>query len=274
MADCALCDRPMSDTAYACHPCSRDRGQAIRDAAALLPDLDDAIARRVRMSDPAPRGRLAPAAPIRPGDPTPDHQPGYASGLPFDMHASAVADTVRNTVTTWARTIVEQVHADPPTDLDELMRWIAGRVDWVRYEPYAAEALDELTYAASLVRGAVDRPASRVYLGPCGAPDGLAGACPGELHAHRRASHAICRQCGTQHEVAARQDWLDGLVREHAYTAAEIAGAYPVRAERIRQWASRGRIAARGHDRYGRPMYRLSEVLDVAHRMDARRSAA
>lgn len=110
---------------------------------------------------------------------------------------------------------------------------------------------------------AVDTKPARRYLGPC--------ACGTDLYARATAVTVTCQGCGTPWDVGQRLDWLDGQARQCAYTPAEIEGAYGVRADLIRKWASRNRLALRGHDRMGRPLYRLAEVLELATRVDSKR---
>jgi hypothetical protein len=93
----------------------------------------------------------------------------------------------------------------PPTTLVETMRWLAGQLDWARYQRWAAECWDELGHAAGLVERAVDRPAvrTRIAVGPC--PEIVAGgvACAGEVVAivparETRPAFMRCQLCGTE----------------------------------------------------------------------------
>ena len=262
VAECVLCTAEHTGTALVCHRCATAVERRLREAAADVGELDITIARLDRRGDPTPRaGKPAPAAPIRPDSGTlrhyADQATGWAAGLPYSEAASDAAWVVRNTVTTWARVIADTVHADPPTDLDDLMRWVAGRCSWLRYEPCGDEALAELDHAAQLVWRAIDRTGvERRYLGPC--------VCGTDLYARRSAETVTCTGCGTPLDVATLVAGLEEIVRDRSFTAAEIEDAYGIRADRIRKWASRGRIVARGHDRAGRPLYALPEVLELA----------
>jgi len=263
MTTCATnCGRPAPD-ATVCTACANRTAAGLREAADLWPELAVTIARLDRMGDPSPRaGRPAPASPIRPGgDPATDKATGWPSGLPVNLAASETADVVRNTITTWARVVADEVGADPPDGMPELMRWLAGRMEWVRHKPWAAEAVDELGEVPRLLTKAMDRPPPRRYLGPC-------GGCKADLYARRGAQHARCA-CGATAPVAEVLAELDKLARAHAYTASEIEAAYRIRADRIRQWAARGRITQRGTDRLGRPLYLLGDVLDLAQKRAA-----
>lgn len=256
---CAItaCDRPVAD-ATVCTGCANRTATRLRDAADLWPELAVTIARLDRMGDPTPRaGRPAPASPIRPdGDPATDQVTGWPSGLPVNLFASEVGDAVRSTVNTWAKVIADEVGADLPDGMPERMRWLAGRMEWARHQPWAPEAIDELGEVPRLLARALDRPPPRRYLGPC-------GRCGMDLYVRPGATHAHCG-CDKPHKVDDLRAYLDKQVRQHAYTAAEIEAAYRIRADRIRKWASRGRIAQHGTDRLGRPLYLLGDVLDLA----------
>lgn len=270
-AECGSCGQPLADGATVCtREADRTAGR-LREASELWVELERAVVRQTRMGEPGPRSRQrAPASPIRPGGQEDDRLLGWPAGLPVDLRAADVADGVRGTATTWARVVAGETGADPPGATPELLGWLAGRLEWARHQQWAVEALDELGDAAARVARAVDRPVPTMWLGPCLEPDGLSGQCAGELHARAGAARVRCGTCGSVHDAAARRGWLEGLVREHTYTAAEIAAAVGVRADRIRQWASRGRILQRGADRYGRPLYRLRDVVLLSHPSAAR----
>lgn len=270
MPDCGCGCRParhIPDTAYVAHACSTRLERRLRESAELWEDVETTVVpRRTRLGDPTPRaGRPAPAQAVRPdADPADDHQPGWSTDLPYSEAASETAASVRNTLTTWARVLQEQRHETPPADMADLTRWVAGRLHWARYEPWAPQAWPELDYAAGLLWQVCDRPVPRQYLGPCGEPDGLSGTCTADLYGRPGADVVRCPDCGTRHSVAERRHWLDGLVLDYAYTPSEIEAAYGIRANTIRKWASRHRLVHHSIDRHGRLTYLLREVLDLA----------
>jgi hypothetical protein len=286
MADCAICTEPITDTAYVCPRDALRLEGRLKAASELWPYVQDTVAKQTRTGDPTPRaGKPAPAEPIRPdGRPMygpvcasprclhrscvairwPDYQKGYPVDLPVDLAAAETRDAARNTVTTWARVLADELGADPPTRLDPLTQWVADQLGWARYRQWAGESWAELDYACTLLWRLVDRQTGRRYLGPCDA-DG----CVTDLYARLGAEQATCPGCGRKHSVKDRTDWLATLVQGYTYTAKEISDAYPhIRADRIRKWASRGQLANRGDQT--RPLYSLREVLALAERMDRR----
>ena len=56
---------------------------------------------------------------------------------------------------------------------------------------------------------------------------------------------------------------------QHVSTATELAravswlGADYLTTDRVRQWASRGRLVTRGHSLDGHPMYRVGDAIDL-----------
>lgn len=244
MADCAIptCRRPIADTAYVCLTCAEALETRLRAAADLLAEMTVTITRQDRLGDD---GR------IRLGS----HEPP----IPFRWNAADALAAITNTINTWARTIAQRVHADPPTNLDDLTRWVAGRTTWARYEPDAATMFDELDYAAGLVFRTVDRPAPRVDAGTCLADTG-GQTCHGRLSAPPGASVIRCRVCGYTHDAAERRTALLAAARDQRGSATECARwltwlGVPTTPAMVRGLAHRGRILA---DAWGR--YRLGDV--------------
>jgi hypothetical protein len=250
---CSICDYEILDTAYACKRCGERTSKHLLEGGELYIEMDVAIARLVRFGDPMGRG-------------------GSEAPLPFDWDKSVDRSTVDNVVTTWARHIVAETGAWCPANVGELMRWLADpkQVDWLRYRPEAAEALDELDYAGRLVVRCIDAPSQRWYAGPC-THDG----CQEELYGRANASTLRCKECGTEHDAQARRDWLLKQAEDSLGTATEIARLATsmreelVTASQIRGLAHRGRIQAHGKDRLDRPTYRVGDVLIAIERMAA-----
>ncbi len=175
-------------------------------------------------------------------------------------------------------------------------RFLTAQLPWLRHAtdeqgaPVAADVFREIGDCAARLRRLVNGPSEQRYLGPCGAPtvedhsvfDGErewtdlreGPPCEGDVYGVAGAQTGRCRTCGATVDQAERRQWLDDEVRQHTYTAAEIAAAYPgIKANTIRQWLSRGLVLAHGEYR-GRPLLNLGEVLDLAAADAARREEA
>ena len=299
MADCVRCDRRDAGVAYACVPCARALQRELGRLADLVSDLDVTIARQGRSGDRGGR---------RDDDP-----------LPVNLAAVGDAWAVTNTVTTWIRDIARSrgVRAvrypritgptcrtnagvpgcghrsclavsrsgQPVDELPEAIRWLAAQTEWIRHQPDAEMAIDELADACALAVRIVDRRSPRWYAGPCNElvritedgtrlPDESGRACGIDLYAHAGATTVRCPACHASYDASARRDWLLSAARDtlvhaellaRAVAALGVCGASgrPISPSAVRNLAARGRIVGRGADRLGRALYRVGEVLDV-----------
>jgi len=210
---------------------------------------------------------------------------------PLNDTATDALDAVQNRLTTLAREIAEtrglqSVSAvlEGRTVPDPLVRaaeWLRGQIRWVKHalddqgDPYAVGAYAEIADCARRIRGIVNGPTEQRYFGPCGeVVDGQ--ACDGDTYGWPGAELAACKTCGHQVDQLERRAWLDDQVRDRAFRASEIEDAYGVSANLIRQWATpaRGLLQVHGHDFWGRALYVLGDVLDVAAAQVAKRAEA
>jgi hypothetical protein len=166
-------------------------------------------------------------------------------------------------------------------------QFLHAQLDWCRHATdeqggaYAAGVFAEIGDCASRMRSLVEGPAAQRYLGPCGAEgvwldDGSTiepRTCDGDVYGRAGADKGRCRTCGAEVSQDERRAWLDSEVRLHTYTVVEIAEAYPIKANTIRQWLSRGLLVAHG-ELNGRALLNLGEVLDLAAGDAARREEA
>lgn len=272
-AECVRCTRPMAEMAYACTPCT---GRA----AAQLAEIRDMVG----------AARDIATGQARHGAGGGSGKPG--SRLPFDLGATARLDAVQGELGTWLRHIGEERGTTattvliPMADEDPIVvaaERLMQHLEWMRHRPAVDEFLVDVEACLRVVRGLARGPAPQRYLGPCGAPRWCCDRadheghneepCDGDVYAREGAQEGACRSCGAKWSTATRRAWLDAEVRSHAYTAAEIADAYPIKANTIRQWLSRGLLATHG-EMSGRPLMLLGDVLDLAAGDAARREEA
>lgn len=254
MAPCTLCEQPQVDTAYACPDCADRTRRDLEWLAANAAELDVTVA---RLSRTRATGSDRPSTPAR--------------TIPINISASHDRDAVQNTISTWARDILEhRPHLHPPAGtIGGCAAWISGQLDWIRHRPYAAAALDELSDAAALARRIVDSPPARVYRGPCHSVTAT-GPCTQELYAPDGAETIRCQSCGTEHDSRSRRDWLLRQASDHLAPAAAIATAirawtpYRLDSSTVRQWVRRGRLVARGRSGDGRPTYPVRDAIALA----------
>jgi hypothetical protein len=249
-AECDLCDRP-AGTAYVCAPCAAQTIRALRQLADIAGDLQTTIARQGRSG----------------GGSGGDSHP-----LPVDLGASETAWAVTNTITTWARHCAEtRGEPLPAGDLAGAAAWLAGQMEWLRHQPEASEAVDELADACALAVRVVDRRADRWYAGPC-------VLCTEDLYALPGAATIRCPKCEAKYDAQERRELLlvaaqDRLVHAELIGRALIAlGWETMTAARVRGLVRRGKVAERGQDEARRTLYRLGDVVGVMRAQDAMRA--
>jgi hypothetical protein len=223
------------------------------------------------------------------------NKPGSRS--PGNDDAMDTIDACTNALSTICRDIAEtrglQVHGEalgdvsPADPLTRAARWLTVQLDWLRHavdeqgNPVAADVFREIGDCASRLRSLVNGPGEQKYLGPCGAqfdigtyaePDRIM-TCDGDVYGAPWAEKGRCKTCKAEVNQDERRSWLDAEVRAYSYTASEIAEAYGLKANTIRQWLSRGLLVQHG-ELQGRPLLLLGEVLDLAAGDAARREEA
>lgn len=279
---CVRCGRPTLD-GYACTPCT---GRA----AAQLAEIRDMVG----------AARDIATGQARHGGTGGSGKPG--SRMPLDLGATARLDAVERELTGWARHVIETRGggiAFPPDEdrISVLANWLDSHLEWMRHRAEVDEFLTDVEACLRVVRGLARGPAPQRYLGPCGAvdPDAIGvhasdgslayaddpmptnvqplAPCDGDVYAREGASSGRCRVCSAEWSSATRRAWLDAEARSWAYTATEIADAYPIKANTIRQWLSRGLLTTHG-ELSGRPLMLLGDVLDLAAGDAARREEA
>ena len=210
---------------------------------------------------------------------------GASAPLPMDVRASDRAWLLRNTLVGWIRDLEPDPARQPVDDLAAMARWLLARQGQLYVHPAADELVAEVRYAVGQAWAAVDQPAERVFLGTCPAID-QGGVCEAELWAPMDAIRVRCRGCAVVHDPAALRVGLHLRLAGHLVTGVEFAG-YAVRylgvrpseqdrlEDRVRQWASRGRVVAVGRqqrpDGPAVPTYRFG---DLAERLEVGRRTA
>ncbi|MEV7962387.1 hypothetical protein [Oerskovia paurometabola] len=261
--DCALdCGREVPDTAYVCPSCGAAavrllqsvqdeliEGPPARTIPGLATDLDTAITRETNFGTTGAVGE------------TP---------VLFNTSASEARTVLLSALATWTALIAEQRGLPHPAYLlHDLATFLEHQVTWLRAQPAGAEALDEITAALRNATRAIDRPADRKYAGPCTTAD-----CDGEFIAYDNARLARCRECAAHVELTTRQEQLLTQAHDRLLTAPELEKALgglgtEVKAKRIHEWCSRGRLTNRGTP--DRPLYRVGDVRHLAALAAARR---
>lgn len=280
----SLCDcgRPVAD-AYCCGACAGQLEDALRTITGhqgqhtwvtpIGEDLDIALTRLSSISGAGGRVRKR----------------GDVGPLLYDPRASTARLSLRNTLVGWVRVAHEASEAHgaseslPDDTLPDMARWLLERVERIRHLEAAGEAVRDITKAVEHATKIVDRPPERWYAGICGADLADHDWCRADLYAPVKAAVIQCPACGNVWDVQARRDWLLRQAEDVLAHAALIAQALsalgtPVTPVMITRWVTAGRLLDHGRDGAGRVLYRLGDVITLAHehaqRQAARKAAA
>lgn len=255
------CGRPTTGAAL-CNDCETTFVRQIAELAALADDLRITITRQSVIGS-GNGGRRSTETPV-----------------PWDDRASRERAALlgfawRTVLRIWDKH--ERLPAGQHGGLAGIGRWLHQRINRLLDHHDIGEIANDLHRHTKRASRLIDRPAPGVFAGICSATTPT-GPCPTWLYATQGRAVVTCRVCGAHHDVKTRRATL----REHAEhilaTAAEIARAVVwlgdnVKPDRIRQWASRGRLARHGTDDTGKPLYRIGDVLQLLED-DAQRQQA
>lgn len=234
------CDRPVGD-GYCCQRCADRLSVALGDVPALWEELETVLVKQARYA----------AAEFRRGE----------QALPFNDVASELGWVLRNTLGTWCRLVAEERGKTLPTDdAPSMAKWLLSHVEWLRHHRAGHEAVEEVLSAVREIRKAVDRPAPRVYAGPC-------TECGGGMYAKPDAAVVWCRACGLEHSPTDMWLWMWQESQDKLVTAREaviLLGrmGYQIPQKTIEKWKQRGRLTDRGH-RDEILVYRFGDVRDL-----------
>lgn len=243
---CQSCERP-SDT-YLCAHC----WPAVDSDLALMGWLDSQLTvsrtRQARLDT----GRR----------PAGDTALGYGAG------AARVQDSLRNTVTTWARDLSG---VDVQGSMGQLALWMR-RPGLVMLHPAAGEFARDIEQARKRGLAAINPQDDGMVYGVCGAPLEDGSTCPAYLYGDSEdpgAAWVRCRACRTQHETRDRREQLRVRLEVLYMRAATLARVLPrlidrpVSADHIRAWA-RTKPIRTATDPDGWMTYRCGDVMTVA----------
>ncbi|MGH3630924.1 MAG: hypothetical protein ACRDRL_26205 [Sciscionella sp.] len=204
--ECRNCPRPVADGAALCLTCTAELARQLRSVPALLDDLLVTLSKQDQFGG-GKRGK------------------GAEQPLPVRLDVPPVIAALGNTLTTWARDLVDRngwnvppaparsahndergpvLHASTPyVDLVcYAALWLADHVEYLRSHPAVLEAHRGITTAITRTREITDLPADRTrfVVGPCPEIDDHGRHCPGQVWAYvptdkRDPAQLRCRAC-------------------------------------------------------------------------------
>lgn len=251
---CRLCEAEI-DHGTVCAPCVGGLAADLRacwptgDLHGLDVDLDIAIAKLSVF----PRGGGGRGS----GEPP----------LPINDVASDARRHLHGMLATWCRVILDDHGGTTPADtIASMARFLHSQTVLIRVAEWGDSCVEEIRAAVYGARRAVDRPAERVYAGPC-------PTCGQPVYGVADRDRAWCRTDGCEGVVEDPEARREAAVRAaveaapgRTVTAAEAAMASralgrPVGDRAVRKMAAEGRITPVSVKRPAR--YRLGDILAV-----------
>lgn len=255
--NCSVCGAEHSLAAMYCRACDDKLVGWFGEIPGLLDQLEITITRQDRLT--------AGSAPTTGTKERP---------LPFNEKAAEVRNDLLIILDYWARQVLAfdaRITPDGPT----ACRWMLDYMGRVRTHERAARLHHQVRVGVSSALRAIDRPAERVFAGPCMAVMGDI-ECREDLYARPGAETVRCRLCRSEHDVAARREWMLGQVRNESADAALMASilnqlGFAIHSSTIRRYASEERLEVVGTDSNSTPKYLIGQVIDVFFEKKERR---
>ncbi|MBF6332399.1 hypothetical protein [Nocardia transvalensis] len=182
--------------------------------------------------------------------------------VPFNQRASQARMTLEHALRAYALRVAIVTGAPAPHRPAAHAAYLAR---WLPAIPDDAPCIDgihaEIVGAVQQARHAIDRPVERLFVGPC-------PACRTDLYAIDSAEVVDCAGCGYCVPVQQHRRLLLRQAENAVGTAAELArilswfAGKPVTAERIRQWAARGKL--HGFRSPAGVVYRIGDVIELS----------
>jgi hypothetical protein len=164
-----------------------------------------------------------------------------------------------------------------PATTHDLALWLIQHMDRVRRHEAAGDMVTEVRAAVTRAVAVINRPAPRVYAGPC-------GECGMDLITQAGRNLVTCAMCHATYGIAERQDWMRAQLHDYLVTATEAADEWlpaigiRVADGTIRMWAHRHRlekwpgIPRWPGDEDAPPRYRVGDIAALAMARDTTRA--
>jgi hypothetical protein len=237
---CPLCGGRMATGRTVCTPCEDALLRDLKDIPSLIVHLELAEARVTRLGD---------------GGGT------RGEALAWDDRARATHDRLTKLLAGWVRVLQPQTPDQAKATVIAHTYWLTRHRHLLLRHPAADEALGDIQHAVKQARWAIDRPADKIYAGPC-------DQCGHDLLAKPGATAVTCHDCQLEYDIPARQAWMQSQIHDQLGHSSAISGmlgqlGVNVAASTVRYFAQEKRILAHGYDQKRRPLYRIGDVLAV-----------
>lgn len=245
--DCSTCDKPCPDTITICSACEARLVGWLREVPWLLDELEVTITRQDRVVE---------------------KQPGKSNEKPmmFNDRASTARLSLLAGLGSFAR-----VYGWSGARLADPAGYLLTRMHVIRMSDDAGMVYRDVDAAVRAAKQAIDRPADKVFAGPCNTEyRGLGGTaiCSADLYAREGKATVRCRECGAEHDVQARREWMLKEVRNYEADAGLMASiltglGFKIDSSTIRKYGADNLIEVRGKSATGAAKYNIGQVLDT-----------
>ncbi|WP_198938836.1 hypothetical protein, partial [Mycobacterium sp. NS-7484] len=195
--------------------------------------------------------------------------------------ASTLLDALNNALSTIVRDLCEsRGQAVPALSASGCARWLAANVGAIACDESAGHVHGEILAYVKRIERVIDRPAKRVWLGPCPTWDEQARkACGTDLYAIEDAVEVYCRTCRSTHNCNRLKLLQQNDIERKLLTWDDVLRANKwqpddcrVSERTLRSWRNTGRLKPRGwlrpngrhggtqHSTDDQPLYRWSDV--------------
>lgn len=144
----------------------------------------------------------------------------------------------------------------------------------LRTHPGALQLWLDIDSAVRQGRKVIDRPGDRVFAGPC-STKGVDGLCMADLYARPGKAVVACRNCGAEHDVQSRRDWMLATIHDQTADAGLLASiltalGLKLHSSTIHKYAGDGLLEVKERDAKGTALYRIGDVLEIFYAKKAR----
>lgn len=159
---------------------------------------------------------------------------------------------------------------------DVIARWMLLFPDLLSEHPHAGMMVTDIGSIVGRVFRVIDRPADRVFIGPCGGQISVDRQCDESLYGIAGRSHLRCRGCGVVWDLAERRADLKARAVDTLAPASDMVGfetvfGREVTADMLNSWKRRGMITTHGVDGRGRALFRVGDIQAVLDRRKQRK---
>lgn len=244
--------------------------------AGLLEDLDDVRLRRTKLAVSSGHRQRGDE---QPGPFEPDTTEGRRTK---QGEAAILLDALRNGLTTIVRDLCETrgVTVTVSDNTAHMAAWLAQHANAIAADPSAGHVHNEIHTYVRRIHRCIDRPARRIWLGPCPTWDeDTRRACGTDLRAPEDAIEVYCRTCRTTHNTNRLKLLQQNDLDRELLTWDRVLNAnryqpddYRIPERTLRVWRKTGKLKPRGwlrpNGRHGgtqhgtddQPLYRWSDI--------------